>query len=159
VPPRHGREHPVPKGPGSRERNDLRCLMVSIAGTQLSEGQDVISWALELSGKFSVKSLYRKLFQGTPRKHFSDIWKVDVPMKICIFLWQLLRKRLPSNDNIHRIRSPSSGRCALCSEAEDTAHIFFLCPLARFMWSAVRELLGALGILPVLWSYIGFLIT
>jgi hypothetical protein len=25
---------------------------------------------------------------------------------------------------------------------EDTAHIFFLCPLARFMWSAVRELLG-----------------
>jgi hypothetical protein len=63
-------------------------------------------------------------------------------MKVCIFLWQLLQKRLPSNDNIHRRRGPLSGRCALCSEMEGTTHIFFLCPLERFMWSAVRELLG-----------------
>jgi hypothetical protein len=29
------------------------------------------------------------------------------------------------------LRGPSSGRCALCSDLEDTAHIFFLCPLAE----------------------------
>jgi mannosylglycoprotein endo-beta-mannosidase len=127
---------------GSPARNELALLLTEIAGTQLSDGPDIISWALEPSGKFSVKSLYRKLCQGTPRKHFSDIWKIAVPMKIRIFIWQLLRKRLPSNDNIRRRRGPSSGRCALCSDWEDTTHIFFLCPLARFMWSAVRELLG-----------------
>ncbi|XP_071677232.1 uncharacterized protein [Lolium perenne] len=127
---------------GPPARIELALLLSETAGTQLSDGPDIISWALEPSGKFSVKSLYRRLCQGTPRKHFSDIWKIAVPMKIRIFIWQLLRNRLPSNDNIRRRRGPSSGRCALCSEVEDTAHIFFLCPLARFMWSAVRELLG-----------------
>jgi hypothetical protein len=34
------------------------------------------------------------------------------------------------------------GACALCGETEDNNHIFFFCPLAKFMWSAVRELLG-----------------
>jgi hypothetical protein len=103
-----------------------------------SEGHDGIPWVLEPSWKFSVKSLYRKLCQGT-LEHFSDIWKVVVPMKVRIFLWQLVRKHLPSNDNINCRRGPLSGRCAFCADAEDTAHIFFLCSLARFMRSAVRE--------------------
>jgi hypothetical protein len=59
-----------------------------------------------------------------------------------IFLWQLARKRLPSNENIRRRRGPTTGACALCGETEDNNHIFFSCPLAKFMWSAVRELLG-----------------
>ena len=62
--------------------------------------------------------------------------------KIKIFLWQLIMKQLPSNDNIRRRRGPTTGRCALCGEFKDMNHIFFTCPLARFMWSAVRELLG-----------------
>jgi hypothetical protein len=97
------------RGLGTRERMDLNSILAGILGVHLSEGQDVISWLLEPSGKFSVKSLYRKLCQGTPRKHFSDIWKVAVPMKVRIFLWQLVRKCLPSNDNIRRRRGPSTG--------------------------------------------------
>ena len=89
-----------------------------------------------------VCSLYNKLCQGSPRKHFLEIWRIAVPQKIKIVLWQLIRKRLPSNDNIRRRRGPTTGRCALCDEFEDTNHIFFTCPLARFMWSAVQELLG-----------------
>jgi hypothetical protein len=81
------------------------------------------------------------IVSGTPRKHFREISKIAVPMKIRIFLWQLVRKRLPSNDNVHRRHGPSNGRCAMCDEFEDTSHIFFRCPLAKFMWSAVRELL------------------
>ena len=80
--------------------------------------------------------------QGSPRKHFSEIWGIAIPLKICVFLWQLVRKRLPSNDNISRRHGPSCGRCALCDEWEDTNHIFFGCTLAKFLWSAVRELLS-----------------
>ena len=50
--------------------------------------------------------------------------KVKVKVKICVFLWQLIRKRLLSNDNIARRRGPSTGLCALCGEFEDTNHIF-----------------------------------
>ena len=63
-------------------------------------------------------------------------------MKIRVFLWQLVRKRLPTNGNIHSRHGPSTGNCALCGEFEDEDHIFFSCHLAKFMWSAVRELLS-----------------
>jgi hypothetical protein len=82
-------------------------------------------WSLP-SGEFSVKSLYRRLCEGS-------LWR---------FLWQLIRKRLPTNGNIRQRQGPITGRCALCGEHEDMNHIFFECHLARFMWSAVRELLG-----------------
>ena len=38
-----------------------------------SPDQDVLTWALEPSGTFSVRSLYNRLCEGTPRKHFSEI--------------------------------------------------------------------------------------
>jgi hypothetical protein len=37
---------------------------------------------------------------------------------------------------------PSDGACLLCGELESCDHIFFVCPLAKFMWACVRELLG-----------------
>ena len=64
-----------------------------------------------------------------------------MPLKVRIFLWQLMRKRLPSSDNIARRKGPSNGLCVLCGEHEDSNHIFFGCVLAKFLWSAVRELL------------------
>ena len=65
-----------------------------------------------------------------------------IPLKIRIFLWQLARKRLPCNENIRQRKGPSNGRCVLCGDVEDTNHIFFTCTLAKYMWSAVRELLS-----------------
>jgi hypothetical protein len=89
-----------------------------------------------------VRSLYRRLCEGSPRRHYTAIWRIAVPLMIRVFLWQLIRKRLPTNGNICQRQGPTTGRCALCGEHEDTNHIFFECHLARFMWSAVRELLG-----------------
>ena len=79
---------------------------------------------------------------AAPMAQFASIWKINVPLKIRIFLWQMMRKRLPSSDNIHRRHGPSNGLCSLCGDFEDTNHIFFGCVLARFMWSIVRELLS-----------------
>jgi hypothetical protein len=42
-------------------------------GALLSELQEAISWWLEPSGIFSVRSLYLKLYQGIPNKHFSEL--------------------------------------------------------------------------------------
>jgi hypothetical protein len=36
------------------------------------------------------------------QKHFGKLWKNKIPLKIQVFLCQLVRKRLPSNDNIRR---------------------------------------------------------
>jgi hypothetical protein len=107
-----------------------------------SQGRDKISLGLEESGEFSVNSLYCRMSMGAAVTHFKDVWKTRVPPKIKIFLWQLLRGRLPAGDQLVKRHGPSDGRCALCGEPEDCNHIFFGCNLARFMWAGVRELLG-----------------
>jgi hypothetical protein len=79
---------------------------------------------------------------GAAVTHFSDIWKIREPQKIKIFLWQFLRGRLPAGDRLIKRHGPSDGFCSLCGEWEDCKHIFFDCPLAKFMWAGVRELLN-----------------
>jgi hypothetical protein len=64
------------------------------------------------------------------------------PIKIRVLLWQLIRGRLPSAEQVARRNGPSDGSCALCGGLEDGEHIFFRCHLARFMWAGVRELLS-----------------
>ena len=132
---------PFRRALGSQERIEWASLWREIADFSLTSDRDRIRWTLEPSGRFSVRSLYRKLCQGASRKHFSDIWRIAVPLKVRVFLWQLVRKRLPTRANIAHRHGPSTGACALCGEYEDSNHIFFMCPLAKFMWSAVRELL------------------
>jgi hypothetical protein len=46
------------------ERNERCNLLWCIHGTQLSADPDGISWTLDPSGKFSVRSPYQKLCQG-----------------------------------------------------------------------------------------------
>ncbi|KAK1615991.1 hypothetical protein QYE76_021508 [Lolium multiflorum] len=61
---------------------------------------------------------------------------------IRVFLWQLIRGRLPSGDQLLKRNGPSNGRCALCGEWETCDHIFFTCHIAKFMWAGIRELLA-----------------
>jgi hypothetical protein len=127
---------------GLIERVEWVNLMREIETLRTAATPDCMSWVLEPSGRFTVRSLYRKLCEGNPSKFFGAIWHFAIPSRIRIFLSQLARKRLPTNANIRQRRGPSTGRCALCGEFEDTNHIFFECGLAKFLWSAVRELLS-----------------
>jgi hypothetical protein len=47
-----------------------------------SEGRDKVSWHLELSGPYSIRSMYNKLSQGTTVTYFKDIWEAKVPLKM-----------------------------------------------------------------------------
>jgi hypothetical protein len=104
----------------------------------LVHGKDQINWQLENSGKFSVKSLYFKLSQGTSVAHFKDMWESKVPLKLkifsCSWLWTdsplAFRLLLVMVRQLEGVRS------------EDATHIFFSCSTAQFVWAAVRQLLG-----------------
>ena len=65
-----------------------------------------------------------------------------MPLKIKIFVWQLLRDRLPSGVEVTKRFGPRDGLCPLCAVPESGLHILFLCPAARFSWSFVHEALG-----------------
>ena len=52
-----------------------------------SEEDDTVIWALERSGKFSTKSLYRFMkHSGNVDLRMTELWKVNLPLKIKIFL-------------------------------------------------------------------------
>jgi hypothetical protein len=106
-----------------------------------SEGEDEVSWALEPSGAFSTRSIYGCLSQGAVVTHFRDVWKTRVPPRIRVFLWQLIRSRLPSGVQVAKRNGPTNGACAFCGEQEDCNHIFFSCYLAKLAWAGARELL------------------
>jgi hypothetical protein len=113
-----------------------------LAEVNLTTGQDKISWYLEQTGSYSVKSMYSMLSKGTTIAHFKDMWDATVPLKIKIFSWQLALDKLPSGLQILSRHGPSNGQCPLCGAPEDASHIFFSCSLASFAWAVTRQLLG-----------------
>jgi mannosylglycoprotein endo-beta-mannosidase len=118
------------------------ALVQETSSVELSNIGDTVRWDLEPSGRFSVLSLYRKINQGPSLPHESILWSAKLPLKIKIFLWQMAKGRLPSNDQINRRHGASNGSCALCGQLESVDHIFFVCDLAAFAWSGIREAFG-----------------
>jgi hypothetical protein len=124
---------------GLRQWGELQGMLTPVL---LSPGQDLVSWHLEQSGSYTVKSMYAQLSQGTTIAHAKDLWETKLPLKIKIFSWQLALDKLPSGQQILTRHGPSNGLCALCGTPEDASHIFFACSLASFSWSVLRQLLG-----------------
>lgn len=86
----------------------------------LSETPDRLLWPHSPSGKFLIKSLYGKLVQGHRTNRFLGVWRARIPLKIKIFLWQDIRKRLPASDQILKQHGNVSAACSLCGETENT---------------------------------------
>uniref|UniRef100_A0ACD5ZW81 Uncharacterized protein n=1 Tax=Avena sativa TaxID=4498 RepID=A0ACD5ZW81_AVESA len=116
-------------------------LLRSLPGA-LSEAPVSAAWQLHPSGEFTVNSAYRALFQGPELGWTAPLWKAPLPLSIRIFVWQLLRDRLPSGAEVAKRNGPCDGLCPLCGTLETCAHIMFSCSAAQALWCFVREALG-----------------
>jgi hypothetical protein len=64
-----------------RRARQWRELLARVDSVELCPGRDKFSWYLEPWGKFSIKSMYAKLSEGTTVAHFKDMWEAKVPIK------------------------------------------------------------------------------
>ena len=103
----------------------------------LSEAPNSITWPHSPSGHFLVKSLYSRLYAGRQDSRFKAIWRSRIPLKIRIFLWQDIKRKLPASDL--KRHGNANVPYALYEETEDPEHIMFNCVMARFAWSCVRS--------------------
>jgi hypothetical protein len=87
---------------GSTDTTALDTLFREVGSPSLPDSPDEFTWAPEPSGKFSDKSLDRRISLGDSRKQFLVVWNIAVPLKIRISMWQLSLKRLPPSDNIKK---------------------------------------------------------
>lgn len=75
----------------------------------------------------------------SPLASFRWLWKLEIPEKICMFLWLILHKSLPTNSVRRHRNLVNSPACQVCSHVmEDTLHYIRDCPHARDIWSRLN---------------------
>ncbi|XP_019186577.1 PREDICTED: uncharacterized protein LOC109181280 [Ipomoea nil] len=101
--------------------------------------ENKLIWAPEEDGGFTVKSCY-KVVNGDLREEdrlmWTLIWKLKIPPKIKVFMWQLCTNCLPTRDLL-RSKRVNCGVCSpLCDQDIETAwHLFVDCIHAKQCWS------------------------
>ncbi|KAK2377195.1 hypothetical protein QL285_077902 [Trifolium repens] len=73
------------------------------------------------------------------------IWHPQVPLKVSIFVWRLLRDRLPSKANLvtRGILSTAAQLCVSgCGDAKSAHHLFISCGTFGFLWALVCSWIG-----------------
>jgi hypothetical protein len=73
------------------------------------------------------------------------IWHSQVPLKVSILAWRLLRDRLPTKDNlVTRGILPTADHLCVsgCGEVESAHHLFISCGTFGSLWALVRSWIG-----------------
>lgn len=94
------------------------CIRVSFSGEVILHevDDDRLIWKRDTTSAYSVKETY-KLLIPTCRVvsvSFSHTWGTKLPQTVFVFLWHLLRGRLPSKLNLSRRNILSHGTNLLC---------------------------------------------
>lgn len=105
-------------------------------------------WQPDPDGGYSVRGAYQ-LLTVTDNNNFGAeialVWHKQVPTKVSIFAWRLLRDRLPTKDNLvsRGILSEEQRLCSNgCGELESASHLFLYCPHFAALWPLLRSWIG-----------------
>jgi hypothetical protein len=122
----------------------LSNLKEMLNGVELNNSSDCLIWPFDKKKLFSTKSMYRLMkFGGVVDKDMQEIWGSKVPLKIKHFLFLARRERIPCADLLVSRKWKGGDRfCKLCLRVESTSHILFNCPIAKFVWCSVIEVIG-----------------
>lgn len=102
---------------------------------------DALAWTFCPNGSFSVKSFIRCLEEKGDMDSSAVcplLWLGFVPLKVEVFLWQLLKGRILVREvlcNFGMVQMASTD-CPLCGrEAESVNHLFLHCDWSWKLWS------------------------
>ena len=116
-------------------------LMRSLVGVTLRDEADRLRWNVTSSGNFSVKSFYLAM-QLSNLVPYKFLWKVKIPLRVKTFLWLVLKKSILTRDVLLHRGGRCEAKCLFCGKNESIDHLFFLCPLTRYIWNVVSSSFG-----------------
>jgi len=102
-------------------------------------------WLLDTINGYSIKGTYHYLTSAdTPpdRVLLDDIWHKQVPLKVSLFVWRLLRNRLPTKDTLvrrHILIAEDNTCVGGCGSRETAYHLLFRCDTFSSLWSVVLQ--------------------
>ena len=97
-------------------------------------------WLLDPIDGYSVKGTYHYLTATDvplERDLFDTVWQKQVPLKVSVFAWRLLRNRLPTKDNLLRRRVIHHDDIFCidgCGSLETAIHLLFRCDIFGSVW-------------------------
>ena len=113
---------------------DAFLIMLRRQGICKMREGDLLRWADSKFDKgLRVNEIYSSLIeQKLEMVHdcwFGILWKVDVPVKMIIFLWLVMNDKNLTWRNLQRKGWQGPGFCILCgANEEDNKHLFYFCP-------------------------------
>ena len=84
---------------------------------------------METSSVYTVRSAY-KFLTVDDVVFVSSLWLKEVPLKVVLFAWRLLRDRLPTKDNLYRrnvVDIDDQFCVGGCGEVETSSHLLLHC--------------------------------
>ncbi|KHM99058.1 hypothetical protein glysoja_024358, partial [Glycine soja] len=113
--------------------------------------KDIIVWKAESNGVYSTKSAYSLMLKsndsGSQAGISKLIWNLNIPPRAAIFMWRLLKDRLPTKRNLLRRNVDiQDAVCPLCGQGqEDVGHLFFNCERTTKLWWESMGWIKAVG--------------
>jgi hypothetical protein len=112
----------------------------------ISNLEDELVWQLSPFGDYSPKMGYSQLIielqQQEPTWWWKGIWKVKCPLKEKIFMWCLIKKRVPMWDRMKKPKVEGPGWCALCkNEKYSNNYLFINCAFYCQCWKECTKIL------------------
>eukprot|EP00253_Pinus_taeda_P036198 PITA_36198 len=108
---------------------------------------DVLLWAHGKTGLYSPKEGYAYLMDqkgwAAPEWWSRNLWKLKCPMKSRVFLWCLLKRKIPTWDILQNRFFIGPGRCPLCkADGESINHLFISCSVSFSIWGELVKMIN-----------------
>jgi hypothetical protein len=126
------------------------CMAFLLDVSLVPNVSDVWVWIPNPVGGYSVRGAYDFLTSADTHLHsaLDLVWHHQVPLKVSIFAWRLLRNRLPTKSNLVAkgiIHTWTDLCVAGCGQVETADHLFTSCFAFVSLWQQVRHWIGFVG--------------
>ena len=115
-----------------------------------SDGQDILIWKPNKSGRWTAQSAYKLIHEGAIQKTVSkvnlsleakavidQIWKnKKILPRVQMFIWRLMTKNIANAQRVNRRINKIPATCSRCNQVENDEHLFFHCNFSRAVWFA-----------------------
>ena len=131
---------------------EIRLLLQSV--TLQVDRVDRRLWRLETSVVYTVRSAYKFLTVNVTKDvevPVYHLWLKEVPLKVVLFAWRLLRDRLPTKDNLYRrnVVGVDDQLCVGgCGEVETSSHLFLHFIIFGSVWNHIHRWIDVTTIMP-----------
>eukprot|EP00253_Pinus_taeda_P001922 PITA_01922 len=117
------------------------------SNVRIKSKPDALLWAHGKTGFYSPKEGYAYLMDqkgwAAPEWWSRSLWKLKFPLKSRVFLWCLLKSKVPTWDILQKIFFIGPGRCPLCkADGETIIHLFTSCPVSIGIWGELTNMLN-----------------